>query len=341
MPKNYKINKISEALNLSRNTVSKVLNQKSGVSEKTRKLVFDYIDAVNGNNESINPDQTKAIQNKIIMFSYRVENIEYINGLLSGIESALKENGYTMVLNIVRNNDDAPMSLPTSLYDGSVCGIISFNIYDVQYWQEVISLNIPSVFFDMMPNYHLFKGRTDIIAPENETSIFEMIKILVGQGHRQFGFIGNPDYCFSLSQRWQTFKSALESFSIPLNMEQCVFDDHFIEDTQALQDRLTKMTVIPDTFICASDRQALTLISVLHKMALSIPGDVSVVGFDNLPATARSVPPLTTVEAYSEHQGKMAVKRILERLECPGKPYEFTQYETTLILRESTGHSSH
>jgi LacI family transcriptional regulator len=101
------------------------------------------------------------------------------------------------------------------------------------------------------------------------------------------------------------------------------------------------MPEIPDAFICASDRQAYLLISALHKMSLSIPGDVAVVGFDNLPATTRSVPPLTTVEAYSEYQGKMAVKKILDRLECPEKPYEFTQYETTLILRESTGHSSH
>ena len=341
MPKNYKINKISEALNLSRNTVSKVINKKAGVSEKTRKLVFDYIDTHSDDSEGINSEQGRFIQNKIIMFSYRVENIEYINSLLSGIESALKENGYSMVLNIVRDLDDSTMSLPTSLYDGSVCGIISFNIYNVQYWQEIISLKIPSVFFDMLPNYHLFKGKTDIIAPENETAIYEIIKTLIGQGHHQFGFIGNPDYCFSLHQRWQTFKKALESSSIPLNMEQCVLDDHFIENTQFFQEKLAKIPMLPDVFICASDRQALQLISVLHKMSLAIPNDVAVVGFDNLPATTRSVPPLTTVEAYSEHQGKMAVKRILERLECPEKPYEFTQYETTLILRESTGHSSH
>jgi LacI family transcriptional regulator len=340
LPKNYRINKISEALHLSRNTVSKVINKKPGVSEKTRRLVFDYIDAHSVDSEG-NGDQGRIIQNKIIMFSYRVENIEYINGLLSGIESSLKENGYSMVLNIVRDLDDSPASLPPSLYDGSVCGIISFNIYDVQYWQEIISLKIPSVFFDMLPNYHLFKDKTDIIAPENEVAIYEMIKILKDRGHQRFGFIGNPDYCFSLYQRWQTFKRALQSFSIPLNMEQCVFDDHFIEDIQRLQERLTEMPAIPDAFICASDRQALLLISALHNMSLAIPEDVAVVGFDNLPSTTRSVPPLTTVEAHLEYQGKMAVRKILDRLENPERPYEFTQYETTLILRESTGHSSH
>lgn len=340
MSKSYKIQNISESLRLSRNTVSKVINKKPGVSEKTRRLVFDYINAHNHNSDDISQDQSKTIQNKNIMFSYKAKNIEYINGLLSGIERTLKENGYSMVLNIVHETDDLLVSLPASLYDGSICGIISFNIYDMQYWQEIIKLKIPSVFFDMLSNYQFFKGKTDIIAPENETSIFNIIKILKDQGHRQFGFIGNPSFCFSLQQRWQAFNNVLKSFSIPVNIEQCILDDQFLESTQRLQERLVEMPQIPDVYICASDWQALLLMSTLHNMSLSIPKDVAVVGFDNLPGSALSVPPLTTVEAYSEYQGRMAVKKILERLESPQKPFEFTQYETSLILRESTGHVS-
>jgi LacI family transcriptional regulator len=100
------------------------------------------------------------------------------------------------------------------------------------------------------------------------------------------------------------------------------------------------MRKLPDAYVCASDRQAILLMGALKELSISIPDEIAVTGFDNLPETLRQIPPLTTVDAHSKYQGELAVKKILERLADPSKPYEFIHTECSLVLRKSTGHEA-
>jgi LacI family transcriptional regulator len=342
MDRGYSIGKIADALNLSRNTVSKVVNGKSGVSLKTRNLVENFLKIehhilIEENIES----QVKA---NTILFSYRLENVEYINGLLNGIEKSLKDNGYLLALNIIEDTQETAIHLPPAVQSGSICGIISFNIYDPEYWRKTIDLKIPCVFFDSLPQRRLFAGETDIIIPENEVTIMELVKILRDSGRRNLGYYGNPDYCLSLRERWLFFRKALDEFGLPFVEENCILDDFEkmtdLDNKQIIKDRLMAMQKVPDAYVCASDRQAILLMGALKELSISIPDKIAVTGFDNLPETMRQIPPLTTVEAYSKYQGALAVKKILERLADPGKPYEFIHTECSLILRQSTGHEA-
>ena len=137
----YSVNQIAQALNLSRSTVSKVLNGRPGVSEKTYNLIMNYIHAADKQPDSPSAGNASG-QMPTIMFSYCLENIEYINGLLAGIEEALKNNGYLLAVNIVTRNSGEGNYLPPSVYSGSVKGIISFNIYDLAYWRPAGALRL-------------------------------------------------------------------------------------------------------------------------------------------------------------------------------------------------------
>jgi LacI family transcriptional regulator len=337
------INKIANDLNLSRNTVSKVINGRPGVSAKTRRLIENYLKTESTTAAPENPAGEKG-QPNTILFSYRLENVEYINGLLAGIEKSLKDNGYLLALNIIEDKRTSSVHLPPAVRNGSICGIISFNIYDPAYWQETIDLGIPCAFFDTLSQRHLFAGKTDVIMPENEVTIRELVKILKETGRNNVGYYGNPGYCLSLHERWVFFKNALIEFNLPLCEENCILDDFGNitdqENIQIIKQQLGTMQKLPDAYICASDRQAILLVSALKELSISIPDEIAVAGFDNLPETLRQTPPLTTVEAHSKYQGELAVKKILERLANPNKPYEFIHTACTLILRESTGHSS-
>ncbi|MBU9739544.1 LacI family DNA-binding transcriptional regulator [Diplocloster agilis] len=339
----YSVNQIAQALNLSRSTVSKVLNGRPGVSEKTYNLIMNYIHAAD--KQPDNPSAGNASgQMPTIMFSYCLENIEYINGLLAGIEEALKNNGYLLAVNIVTRNSGEGNYLPPSVYSGSVKGIISFNIYDLAYWEEVCALPVPSVFLDTIYDKHRFSGKTDIILPENEAPLMEAITALAREGRRNFGFLGYPYFCYSLYQRWETYRNTLKNLGLPLNEENCILDDFDqmpdIDMAQALKNRLIQMKNLPDAYICTSDKQAIQLLRALKELSVCVPQDVAVIGFDNLPESLRQDPPLSTVDAYSSVQGSLAVTALLDRIAHPDRPHITIQCQTKLLLRESSGHST-
>ncbi|MBU9744949.1 LacI family DNA-binding transcriptional regulator [Lachnospiraceae bacterium ASD3451] len=339
MKRKLTIKEIAAELQLSRNTVSKVLSGKSGVSEKTTKLVLDYIGTADDTSSSAAPAKL-PFQKGSIMFTYHLENTEYLNNLLAGIERTLKKNGYALVLNIVRDGDDSDITIPPSLYDGSIAGIISFNIFNVPYWEEIIALDIPSVFVDTFANSYLFSGRTDIVATENANSVHEIMDILIKQGRKNFGFVGYTDYCFSIAQRWHAFRDALTLSHLPYHPENCITEDltrfSVEECISYIKERLTAMERLPDAFLCVNDLHAIELSSALKELNYKIPDQVSVVGFDNLSEAARQFPSITTVDAHSEYLGRQAAHKVLNRIKNPSLPYEFTQYQTDIILREST-----
>lgn len=340
----FSINQLSAELKLSRNTVSKVLNNKSGVSDRTRALVLRHIAAAAGTETAeaahVNPPSSP----RTILFSYRLENVEYINSLFAGMEKAARECGYMLGLNIIAA-DARPPYFPASVCNESVCAIISFNVYDKDYCDEVLSLGLPAVFLDTRFDADGILGKADIICQDNFTSLRKGIHELYAQGKRNFGFFGDRYYCRGMHQRWATFCSTMEELKLPLRMENCILDDFSgfgeAEYQMVLRHRILSMAELPDTFICISDRQAILLLRVLKQLSIDVPGRVAILGFDNLPEATRQLPPLSTIEANSQFQGELAVRKIQERLCTPGKPHEYIECETRLILRESTGHHSH
>lgn len=332
----FTVNQIAEALNLSRGTVSKVINNRPGVSPKTRSLVEEYLrqpEVEDGPASSVRSQEPKTI-----LFSYRLENIEYINGLLAGIDETLKKNGYMLAVNIV-TGQSRPY-LPASAYNGSIDGIISFNVYNYDYYEEVVSLPVPSVFLDRFYQRHPGTVQTDLVIPENKIPIREVILHLYRQGRKRFAFLGYPDYCLSLHQRWSAFRETLEELGLPFCEDLSILTDfNGFSQTDiydAIKSRIEDMSVLPDAYICASDKEAIQLYLALKDLGIAIPDTIAVTGFDNVPESLRQTPPLSTVEAYSDIQGATAVKLILDHLDSPDRPPLVVQCQTRLLLREST-----
>ncbi len=340
MKKQYTINEIATILNLSRNTVSKVLNDKKGVSPKTQKIVWNFL----ASNQTVYagdfPKMHTESQNRNVIFTYHLSNGEYLNNILNGLERYLKGNGYTLILNIVHDDEEGHISLPPALNSGLACGIISFNIFDKDYWEKIIDLHIPSVFIDTFYQSYLFAGRTDIITPENCHAIHKVIGMLLEKGKKRFGFIGNPYYCYSSNQRWLAFCSSLQNAGLEVQKEFCILEDLLkhsdSEQMEFLRRKIEGMPQCPEAFVCTSDSFATILSCVLQEKGYRIPQDVSIVGFDNLSETLRQSPTITTIDAHSEYLGEIAGQKLLERIANPKKYYEFLSYSTDLILRDST-----
>lgn len=339
MKNGYTIKEISLALNLSRNTVSKVLRNKPGVSAKTYNMVMNYLSEKEENRTSEPVSPVKEQIKGSIVLSYHLENTEYLNNIVANIEKVLKSNGYTLFLNIIRNDNHSDIPIPISIYEGTVCGIISFNVFDKHYWEEIISLNIPAVFIDTFCNPYYFSGRTDIITVESAGPIYRLAKRFIEKGKTTFGYVGDREFCYSTYQRWCTLKNALEEYKLILKDEDCILFNQMNESLDLyahFKTTIAKMHKPPQVFFCSSDIYAIQVSRALQELGYRIPMDVSVVGFDNTSETMRQFPTITTIDAHSDFLGKISAQKLIERIHHPDKPYEFLLCQSDIVLRDST-----
>ena len=339
MKKGYTIKEISLALNLSRNTVSKVLHNKPGVSSKTHNMVMDFLSEKEESKASEPLTSVKEQLRGSIVLSYHLENTEYLNNIVANIEKVLKSNGYTLFLNIIRNDNHSDIPIPISIYEGTVCGIISFNVFDKHYWEEIISLNIPAVFIDTFYNPYYFCGKTDIITVESSGPIYRLTKRFIEKGKTSFGYVGDREFCYSTYQRWSSLKNVLEEYRLELENENCILFNQMNENLDLyayFKATISKMRKPPEVFFCSSDIYAIHVSRALQELGYHIPADVSVVGFDNTSETTRQLPAITTVDAHSDYLGKISALKLIDRIQHPDKPYEFLLCQSDIVLRDST-----
>jgi LacI family transcriptional regulator len=135
---------------------------------------------------------------------------------------------------------------------------------------------------------------------------------LVGQGHRRIAFIsGPPDHPDAL-QRLGGYKAALAAARIPFASKLVVAGDYLETGGYAAANALLDAGVEFSAVFAANDQTAFGVLLALHRRGIRVPQDVSVVGFDDLPASAVMIPPLTTVHRYTDEIGERAAEAIID-----------------------------
>jgi LacI family transcriptional regulator len=157
---------------------------------------------------------------------------------------------------------------------------------------------------------------------------------LIGQGHRRIAFLAGPADRPDAMQRFDGYKAALAAHSIPIDMRLVALGDYTEEGGYvamgALLDSGSSLTAV----FAANDQSAYGAMLALHRRGLKVPQDVSLVGYDDLPASSFRVPPLTTVHRSIGEVGKGAAEAIMDLIE--GRTPLAKAPEATLAIREST-----
>jgi len=157
---------------------------------------------------------------------------------------------------------------------------------------------------------------------------------LVGQGHRRIAFIsGPPDHPDAL-QRLGGYKAALAAARIPFASKLVVAGDYLETGGYAAANALLDAGVEFSAVFAANDQTAFGVLLALHRRGIRVPQDVSVVGFDDLPASAFMIPPLTTVHRYTDEIGERAAEAIIDLIER--RIPQARVAAPTLTIREST-----
>jgi len=343
---NCTIKDIAKELDLSRNTVSKALNGSPGVSAETRKKIQEKAREMNYRQFLIDNSLSKPMTNQgSILFLTRAsaDFSEFWVKVMKGIESVLSENGYQLVLGVMNSEDLENLRFPAILTTSNIKGIIMVEICETRVCNALLEYNLPTVTVDMPSNYSELIGKLDIITMENKINVSHVVNKLIKKGYSRFAFAGDiysENVGRGFKERYESLLGTLENSNLSLDIDCsfCYETEKDFMNVNYLADKIKKFPSLPQVYICGNDWTAIHLMHTIQHLGYKVPHDVSIVGFDNIPDSAKCTPSLTTIDTPKEHLGITAANCILQRIKDPKVPYVYSQYSTQLILRNSTNH---
>jgi LacI family transcriptional regulator len=162
-------------------------------------------------------------------------------------------------------------------------------------------------------------------------------------GHRRIGYIAGRMELVSSNQRLQGYKDGLAAAGIPLNEDLIEIGDYTAETAVICSRKLLSLPERPTAIFAANDMSAMGVYQAAREFGLQIPGDLSVIGFDNLREAASLNPPLTTIDQSIEQMATLATEMLVKLVtggSLPANPAEegnLYKIPTQLIIRDSCG----
>ena len=343
------LQQIADQLQISRVTVSKVVNNKPGVGLRTRKRILECL--FNNGYTKIDSElfaefgiveqiRGKAALQTIAVVATEPHFARFWLRILNGISSTLSSQDHQLSYYFLTRDEEKSHKIPQSLLQGNTDGMIVLNVYDNETITELQKIAIPCVFLDASPQALRKNFQSDLLIIEGYRTIWQIAENLLQQGCRDIGFIGDIEYSESIRHRWAGFRDVMQHYSMALRREFCLLSEplsHFYNQKN-FNEAISAMPGLPRAFICANDFIAYMLLKYLRENNYSVPGDVLVSGFDNIGNSLDDSIPfsLTTVAVDAEYIGCRLAEQILLRLRRPSMRLETIHIEPNVIYGTST-----
>lgn len=335
------INELAKETGYSRNTVSKALRQHPEVSIRTREIIQRKAIAMGYFTTNERKDNQIDEGNILFLNVQHAKDSQFWSSVLTGIEMILSETNYQLAIATLSPRDIREGTLPEAVYKATTKGIIVVEMNYKLIWERLLQTDLPIVTVDAPKNPGFIIGHCDIVMMENHSNVEKIMQALIQKGNKDFAFIGElqaETTGLGFMERYYAFYDSLKKNDLTINHDASIIKntDQIFEDFESIKRHLKLLPKLPDAFVCGNDWLAIQLIYALQALGYKIPGDVNVVGFDNIQNSERMLPSLTTVNTPKTFLGKKAAQVILERLRDPDMPYALTKYSTNLLIREST-----
>ncbi len=312
-----KIADIAKAANVSSAAVSLALSGKKGVSEENRSRILQIAKDLKYQQNKIQ-NLTNPSSNGTILFlriarhghtvnrDHDVFIADYIDGLSEGSTTF----GYNMIINSFR-----AISVPKVIesisgikYQGIIVLGTELSVEDFTAFE---ALDIPIVFIDTFQDYLQF----DFVDMNNIDGIFKMVNYFVQQGYKNIGFLRSNVKTGNFRLRFEAFKGIAKFLNLKIDSESIItVDSTFNGAYEDMKEYLNTNPSLPDSLVSSNDIMAYGVIKALNEFNISVPDDISIIGFDNLPLSSIMNPPLTTIKVSKHEIGKTAIRLIHNRI---------------------------
>ncbi|KLO62138.1 LacI family transcriptional regulator [Dermacoccus sp. PE3] len=321
---------IAEAAGVSQATVSRVLNNKSGVAEATRQSVLTAVDVLGYSRPS---NLQRAGTGAIGLVVPELDNLIF-PALAQAVTTRLAAEGYTAVLCPTSAGGVQEDEYLSMLLERGVAGIVQVSgrhadtTASVARQREMLEAGLPLVLI----NGH----REDLPAPSLSTDDGAAIHLAVEHlrrlGHDRIGLAVGPARYIPSIRKTQAFREIAAAQTFEVLVEHTWFT---LEGGELATRRLVARGV--SAIICGSDLMALGAIRAARLEGLDVPGDLSVVGYDGSMMCEHTAPPLTTVRQNVAALAAGAVDILVQQIKGQASEHDEVVFAPELVVRASTG----
>ncbi len=356
MAERVTIQDIADALGLSRNTVSKAINNTGILADATREKVlkkaiemgykqFSYVNIPGIGISGADAGCTMPLdKNEIALFTASfISNSHFASTMLDNFQRGISDSGYTFTMHRIQEHEIRHLQLPNSYNAEKTAGIICVEMFDKKYCSMLCRLDTPLLFVDTPVSGFDEPLKADVLCMDNQSNIHIFVHEMVKRGKKRIGYIGNCMHCQSFFERFLGYRNAMYLCGLSCPEEYCITDSKNTADDSSpqnyrkyLKSRIQSLSSLPDVFICANDFIAIDVLLVFKELGISVPKDVWLCGFDDSQESRITSPTLTTIHIHSQIMGFSAVHLLLSRIKDPSMNYRRVYTETSLIYREST-----
>lgn len=320
-----KLSDVARAAGVSVATVSKVVNDRYGVSKETQTRVRAVIEelgyAGNLSAAGLRGQRTRVLGMLVGAFE------PYSAELLKGASHAVAESGYELLAHSGGRGHGwerrSLARLAGTLIDGAV--LVTPTVLNT-------ATGVPVVAID--PHY----GPSSIptVDSDNEAGALAATRHLIGLGHTRIAFLGGRRDLDSGRLREDGFRAAMAHAGIPVDEDLVVETDYEPEPAAEAAEAMLALPDRPTAIFAANDMTALAVADVAQEAGLAVPYDVSVIGFDDIPEASAARVPLTTVRQPLQEMGAEAMSMLLELVRGHELEQTHVRMPTSLVVRSST-----
>jgi DNA-binding LacI/PurR family transcriptional regulator len=327
----FRLSDVAREAGVSTATVSRVINEHSYVSPEIRDKVLRVVRRRNYYPNANARGLASGRSNLIGLVISDIAN-PFFPELVKGMETAAFEHGFEVIL-ANTNYDPARMSSYVRRFiERGVRGVaLMTSEFDQDLLKELARRSVSVVFLDSgEPAPHVSN-----LAVEYETGIEEAVTHLAELGHRRVAYVGGPPRMRSSQRRLKAFRRSMRRH-LPAEAVSVYAGDFRTEGGREAARRLLSDPRRPTAVVVANDVMALGVIQECRQAGLSIPGDLSVIGFDDIAFAALTEPPLTTVSLPRHLLGSKAIEALLATINHPDRRGFEIPIPTSLVVRQST-----
>lgn len=246
--------------------------------------------------------------------------------IFEGMEAEVQKRGCNSLFYTTNEGVNSPLfSLVTK---GEIAGVILLAHWDKVLFRELKKRVIPTVGV----YFYCDDVKIDYIVVDNHKGAYDATKYLLDLGHRKIAFVGYSSE--NSEERFEGYRLALKERKVFFNYR-IVGSYHSHEDGRIAAKRILNISSRPTAVLFSHDDLAIGAMKQFREEGVNIPGDISIIGFNDTPILSYLEPPLTSVRVAKREMGEEAVKRLFMAIEGKGEGPAKIMIPTKLIIRES------
>lgn len=323
------INDIALKLGISKSTVSKGLNNATDISEEMRKKILAAAVELGYSN--------KRMLNRQKKLCILIENMDYNTPnqfgyhIILGFKQMAEPEGFLVEVVPVDKNFQKEIPYGVFMIQNGYQGafVLGFTLID-PWMQEFKNTKLPTVLYD---NYIKSNPAIASIGCDSQEGFELAVKHLISLGHQKIGLLTGPLESYIIKARYSAYINALSRYNLEINEEYIGVGYYVSDSTKKHVQRMYDLGVT--AILCSHDIRAISAVTECMDRNIRIPEDLSIVGFDDLPMTAYTDPPLTTIRQDCLALGKTgyyAMSCLLNNINIGS-----ILLRAPLVVRESTG----